>query len=91
MVSVWMEMEKMKLQDLISVIPKDKIGIQYLNECVVSAKEKGRKDKHTEITFATDAVNVSQAISGAGKFCYLVWIDRGELEKALENHRSQSK
>jgi len=73
----------MKLSKLLEKIPDDKIGIQYLTECMTGAKDKVRPHKHTEISFVTEELTCNQYMQDAGKVGLVIWIDRDEFNKNI--------
>lgn len=74
----------MKLSKLLEKIPDDKIGIQYLTECMTGAKDKARPYKHTEISFVTEELTCNQYMQDTGKIGLVVWIDRDEFTKQMK-------
>lgn len=73
----------MKLGDLLEKIPDEKIGIQYLTECMTGAKDKNRPFKHTEISFVTEELTCNQYMQDSGKVGLIVWIDRDEYKRVI--------
>lgn len=74
----------MKLEDLLKKIPDNKLGIQFLSECMTSIKEKKRPHKHVEITMVTDAVTPLFALGKSDKIGIVVWIDKDAYQQAIK-------
>ena len=72
----------MKLEDLLKAIPDEKIGMQFMNQCVTSAKLKKKPHEHCELTIVTDAVNPNFLMGKSGKVGILLWIDKEAFEAA---------
>lgn len=69
--------------ELLTIVGNEKIEYQQIRRCITSAKDK-KRDKCTEISFVTDAVNANDIASGDGKVGLVIWIDRADYSEAYE-------
>lgn len=69
--------------DILKGIPGD-VDLQFLHQCMTSAKEK-KRDKCTEISFVTTAVNTSDLFASNKKLGIVIWVDTEDYNSSLQN------
>lgn len=74
--------------DALAVVPQSKITYQLLRDCIRNARS--RKDKTTDITFATSEMSCNDYLSGQGKCGIVIWCDRDILADAIKTVQARS-
>jgi len=72
----------MKLEDILKNIPDDKIGMQFMSQCVIGARLKKKPHEHCELTMVTEEVTPNFLMGKSDKVGILIWIDKDAFEVA---------
>lgn len=86
----------MKLSDIFAAVGDQNVTMQYLHQCLISAKTKGKRGKeHTEITFGTKCTTIGQlgifsspGIEAKGpptRLAVIIWVDEDRWNNAVES------
>ncbi|AUR83638.1 hypothetical protein NVP1038O_28 [Vibrio phage 1.038.O._10N.286.51.C2] len=70
-----------KLSDVLSKI-EENVSVQFLSQSLVKCVDK-KRTKDTEVTFATADNDTNGILSSSGKEAIIVWVDRGEFNRAM--------
>ena len=68
------------LVELLTKIGNDNMEYQRLGRCMTNIKSK--KGEGSQVTFVTEAITPSSALSNTGKEALIIWVDKSVLSAA---------